>query len=149
MSVKTIKNNIVCFGEILWDVLPAGVMPGGAPMNVAYHLKKLKREPKLITRVGHDEWGKELIQLMEKNEISTDYFQIDYDLGTGKVIANVFDSSNVTYDIIAPVAWDQIQWDNSFEGLVADCDYFVFGSLATRNQKSRQTLYGLLELAKT
>jgi fructokinase len=149
MSEKTIKSKIVCFGEILWDVLPAGVMPGGAPMNVAYHLKKLRLEPTLITRVGHDQWGKELIQLMEKNEISTDHFQIDYDLQTGKVIANVIDSTNVTYDIIAPVAWDQIEWDHSFEQSVADSEYFVFGSLATRNQKSRNTLYKLLELAKT
>jgi fructokinase len=149
MSDKSIKSNIVCFGEILWDVLPVGVMPGGAPMNVSYHLKKLSLEPTLITRVGHDRWGKELIQLMEKNEISTDYFQIDYELETGKVIANVIDSTNVTYDIIAPVAWDHIQWDPSFEQLVSDSDYFVFGSLVTRNQKSRHTLYQLLEQAKT
>ncbi|MEO6813984.1 MAG: carbohydrate kinase [Ginsengibacter sp.] len=149
MSKKVEDLNIVCFGEILWDVLPGGAMPGGAPMNVAYHLKKLGFEPKLITRVGYDHWGEELIQLMKKSEISTDYFQIDHDSETGKVIANVFDNSNVTYDIISPVAWDQIQWDESFEQLVSESDCFIFGSLITRNEKSRSTLYQLLELAKT
>jgi len=63
------ENNypIVCFGEILWDVLPTGAVPGGAPMNVAYHLKKLGINPALITRVGLDDEGKKLIQLIERN----------------------------------------------------------------------------------
>ena len=36
---------IICFGEILWDSLPRGLFPGGAPMNVAYHLKQLGAHP--------------------------------------------------------------------------------------------------------
>jgi fructokinase len=148
MSAKFRNKNIVCFGEILWDVLPDGAMPGGAPMNVAYHLKKLNHDPQLITRVGHDEWGKGLIQLMERNKISTEYFQMDYTLGTGRVIATVLDNHNVSYNILNPVAWDNIQWEESFEQLVSDCDCFVFGSLITRNEKSRNTLFQLLELAQ-
>jgi fructokinase len=147
MAIK--ENNIVCFGEILWDILPDGAMPGGAPMNVAYHLRKLNYNPQLITRVGHDEWGKGLIQLMERNEISTEYFQMDHKLATGRVIANVIDNHNVTYDIINPSAWDHIQWEESFEQLLIDCDCFVFGSLAARNETSRKTLFQLLELATT
>jgi fructokinase len=143
------SHSIVCFGEILWDVLPNAAFPGGAPMNVAYHLKKLHYEPQLITRVGHDEWGKGLIQLMERHEISTEHFQMDHELDTGRVIANVIDKQNVTYEILNPVAWDNIQWETAFESLLNDCDCFVFGSLSARNQRTRNTLFQSLELAKT
>ncbi len=49
---------VVCFGETLWDVLPDGKQPGGAPMNVAYHLGKLGKNPAVISRVGKDELAK-------------------------------------------------------------------------------------------
>ncbi len=39
----TTKYNIACLGEILWDILPDQELPGGAPMNVAYHLQKLSQ----------------------------------------------------------------------------------------------------------
>jgi fructokinase len=144
------ENNypIICFGEILWDVLPTGAVPGGAPMNVAYHLKKLGINPALITRVGLDEEGKKLIQMMERNKISTEFFQMDFELITGKVNANLDDNREVVYEIIKPVAWDNIRWDKGFETLLSNARYFVFGSLVTRSEKSRDTLYKLLEMAK-
>lgn len=144
--IQPTKNRIVCFGEILWDILPDGAMPGGAPMNVAYHLSKMGLTPQLITRVGHDEWGKALIQLMEKNNISTDYFQMDHKLSTGKVIATPVDRNNVSYEIVNPSAWDHIEWEDSFENLLSESEQFIFGSLAARNATSRNTLFQLLEL---
>lgn len=145
---KTFKYQVVCFGEILWDVLPGGTVPGGAPMNVAYHLRKLGVEPALITRIGNDEWGKDLVNLMKRNKISVDFFQQDETLQTGKVTATIGDNNEVTYDIVKPVAWDNIQWQNDFESLVAEAGYFVFGSLATRSNVSCNTLLKLLDFAK-
>jgi fructokinase len=139
---------VVCFGEILWDVLPGNIVPGGAPMNVAYHLKKLGIQPALITRVGLDNYGKKLIQLMEKQGISTDYFQMDFELDTGKVTMTTGEDEHVHYDIVQQVAWDNIQWDDQFESLLSASAFFVFGSLSTRSEASRQVLYRLLEVAK-
>jgi fructokinase len=139
---------VVCFGEILWDVLPGNIVPGGAPMNVAYHLKKLGIQPALITRVGLDNYGKKLIQLMEKQGISTDYLQMDFELDTGKVTMTTGEDEHVHYDIVQQVAWDNIQWDDQFESLLSASAFFVFGSLSTRSEASRQVLYRLLEVAK-
>ena len=139
---------VVCFGEILWDVLPKCAVPGGAPMNVAYHLKKLGINPALITRVGTDDWGKNLIDLMSKNQIDTSYIQFDSEFETGKVNATICPNNEMSYDILKPVAWDNIQWDNDFENLMSDSDFLVFGSLITRSEVSRNTLYQLIELAK-
>jgi fructokinase len=139
---------VVCFGEILWDVLPGNIVPGGAPMNVAYHLKKLGIQPALITRVGLDNYGKKLIQLMEKQGISTDYFQMDFERDTGKVTMTTGEDEHVHYDILQQVAWDNIQWDDQFESLLSTTAFFVFGSLSTRSEASRQVLYRLLESAR-
>ena len=138
---------VVCFGEILWDILPGNMVPGGAPMNVAYHLKKLGIEPALITRVGLDNYGKKLIQLMEKQGIATDFFQMDFELDTGKVTMTPGEGDQVHYDICQPVAWDNIQWDDQFLALLAQSAYFIFGSLSTRSEASRKVLYRLLETA--
>lgn len=142
------KHNVVCFGEILWDILPDIALPGGAPMNVAYHLKKLGQNPALITRIGHDDYGKRLVELMEKYTVSTEYFQLDFSLETGKVKANVH-GNETNYDIINPVAWDNILWETSFSKLLLDAEYFVFGSLCARGEQSRNTLFQLLEAANT
>lgn len=145
-SLKT-KHPVVCFGEILWDILPNKITPGGAPMNVAYHLKKLGLEPGLITRVGLDNYGKKLIQLMEKEDISTEFFQMDFELDTGRVTMLPGEGDDIHYDIVKPVAWDNIQWDNGFIPLLADSSYFIFGSISTRCEASRSVLYRLLEIA--
>lgn len=141
-------NKAVCFGEILWDVLPTATLPGGAPMNVAYHLKKLGNESAMISRIGNDGWGKKLIQLLTENKINCANVQTDEKLQTGKVNATIGRNNEVTYDIIKPVAWDNISWQDNFESLISNADYFVFGSLAARSSLSQTTLFKLLELAK-
>lgn len=148
MNMPANNFRVVCYGESLWDILPGSAYPGGAPMNVAYHINKLGIPPALITRVGHDTEGKKLILLMEKSRISTDFFQMDFELNTGKVIAAVAGSGEVTYDILKSVAWDHIQWDSQFTSLASDAAYFVFGSLSARGETSRNTLFSLLEIAK-
>lgn len=138
---------VVCFGEMLWDVLPAGARPGGAPMNVAYHLQKLGLRPAVITRVGADENGRQLVQILKSNGIATDYMQTDAQQQTGVVLASLNERAEATYDIVKPVAWDFIQEQEDLKKLVADARYFVFGSLAARNDTSRDTLFKLLEQA--
>lgn len=140
--------DVVCFGEVLWDILPDKSLPGGAPMNVAYHLKKLGSHPALITKVGIDDYGKKLINLLSENGLTTDFFQIDYDHPTGLVYANPNEHNEVVYDIVFPSAWDFIQWEDAFTNLLSAAEYFVFGSLTSRNKISRDTLYQLLEVAK-
>lgn len=142
------KHEVVCFGEILWDILPTGAKPGGAPMNVAYHLRKLGISPALITRVGKDQWGRDLLTLMNEQKISTDFFQLDENLATGVVNAQINLNNEVTYDIVKPVAWDNIMWQNGMGTLISEAAYFVFGSLASRSEVSRNTLFQLIEKAK-
>jgi fructokinase len=139
---------VVCFGEVLWDILPSGSVPGGAPINVAYHLHKLGKDPALITRVGYDKEGMDLVKVFSSYNVCTDFFQVDYEYETGKVFGKPNEFNEMTYDIVAPSAWDHIHWDEGFEELVSNCKYFVFGSLAARHKVSRDTLFRLLSIAR-
>jgi fructokinase len=142
-------NNIISYGEILWDLLPSGALPGGAPMNVAYHLQKLGQSPAFISRIGLDEKGKDLLTFLKTKNVDAEHVQLDYHLPTGIVHATANDHGEMQYDIVSPVAWDNIAVADDTVALVKQAEYFIFGSLATRNKISRDTLFTLLEEAHT
>jgi fructokinase len=138
---------IACFGEMLWDVLPTGRQPGGAPLNVAVHLHQFGLVAQLISRVGHDDLGAELVAFVESKGLSTCYVQRGETHLTGVVKANVDDANEVVYKIVQPVAWDYIQYEPALGSLVETSAAFVFGSLAARCPTTRETLYRLLPSA--
>lgn len=144
------KSNypVVCFGESLWDFLPERKLPGGAPANVAYHLQKLGKNPAVISRIGNDELGNELIKEFRSKSIETDFFQVDNKYETGKVFATVKENHEVEYEIVQPVAWDFIECIKKDEEIISNAEYFVFGSLVSRNKNSRNSLLRCLEFAK-
>jgi fructokinase len=140
---------VYCFGEILWDVLPDGPQPGGAPFNVSYHLTKLKVPTGLISRIGDDENGRKLEALVDQFGVNKDLLQRDQRHDTSQVIAKIDAEKNeVTYDIVFPVAWDFIELSEETIANVKEADYFVYGSLVARNDISRNTLLKLLDHAK-
>ncbi|MCB0557257.1 MAG: hypothetical protein KDD02_27175, partial [Phaeodactylibacter sp.] len=71
------QPTIICFGEVLWDLLPTGRIAGGAPMNVAFHVNQMGMQSKMISSIGDDDLGKELKRFMENKGISTDLIQTD------------------------------------------------------------------------
>ncbi|KEQ28387.1 carbohydrate kinase family protein [Pedobacter antarcticus] len=146
MNLSKIKS-VVCFGEILWDILPDGKRPGGAPMNVAYHLYKLGLQSHLISSIGNDKAGIELLDFLNRIGVSSDWIQTNAHYDTSQVLASINQANEVSYEIVAPVAWDYIHWDNEMEQLIKAADAFVFGSLGSRNETSRATLIKMLEHA--
>lgn len=148
MTKESILPLITCFGEILWDNLPSGRMAGGAPMNVAYHLNRLGAESQMISRTGDDAAGKELIAFCSNIGLPTNLIQTDPAYPTGEVIGTVTANHEVVYDIRLGAAWDYIAYEPDFEQLAKRMDAFVFGSLASRNNVSRETLLQLLDHAK-
>lgn len=138
----------MCFGEVLWDLLPGGKKPGGAPMNVAYHLHKLGLKSHMISSVGQDEAGLELLDFLKSIELPLTYIQQDALHQTSAVQATVGDNHEVSYDILFPVAWDFIRWEPAHEQLISNADAFIFGSLGSRNETSREALLKMLDYAK-
>ena len=141
-------KNVVCFGEVLWDVLPAGRNLGGAPLNVAYHLHLLGVHSTVISRIGNDTQGSELRRLLVALGLDAGFIQTDEHHQTSEVRATIAADDEVTYEIISPVAWDFIAYEKQFDAMIERAEMLVFGSLAARNETSRRTLYQLIEKAK-
>lgn len=137
-------REILCFGEALWDLPPGGMVPGGAPMNVALRLQRLGAPVKLLTRVGDDDLGRRLTTYMAEQGLDTDRVQVDAQHPTGRVLVDLSDPREARYDVEQPAAWDFIANDPA----QVDPDVLVFGSLAARSAGSRTTLLALLETAR-
>jgi fructokinase len=139
---------ITCFGETLWDILPTSKQPGGAPMNVAADLRNFGLDARMISRVGSDELGTELLDFIAQKGLPLDLIQIGQTHLTGVAKANISDANEVTYKIVQPVAWDYIQLAPNLIEAVQNSDFFIYGSLAARSQQTHETLLALLEVAQ-
>lgn len=136
------KNKILCFGEMLWDIFPDGAVPGGAPMNVAIGLKKLGSDVFILSSCGKDELGVNLLEYLHQNGLSTEYVQ-QSNYPTGAVNVHLSEKKDATYEIVFPSAWDYIEKPQA----LPEFDILVYGSLSCRNKTSFETLSSLLETA--
>lgn len=143
MNLDILNETAVCYGEILWDVLPDGPQPGGAPLNVAYHLNKFGVHTGIISKIGNDNKGKSLIKLLDEWGISQRMIQVDDMYPTSEVIAKMSADNEVSYEIVFPVAWDFIIVNESIIKQVETAKYLIFGSLSSRNEVSRASLHTL------
>jgi fructokinase len=141
-------KNIICFGEVLFDVFPTHKKIGGAPLNVALRLASLGINAQIISRVGNDEIGRELLAFIKKNGVDTDTIQIDENLSTGEVIVQLNEKGSASYTINYPVAWDKIICIPEDEIMVKKADALVFGSLVCRDSVSQNSLLEIINYAK-
>lgn len=140
-------SRVVSFGEILWDKLPSGKVPGGAPLNFAYRLNSFQNSLSIISKVGDDLLGKGLTEFLNKNGLDTEHIQISKIYKTGEVNVSIDKNGIADYDILNPVAWDDISLNSKNIELTKNSSVFVFGSLICRNMTSRRTLKELLKIA--
>lgn len=91
------QTEILCIGSVLWDVIgrsdrsmrvgsdvPGRIIrvPGGVAMNIAMALSRFGLTPNLLTAVGRDAPGDELIEAAKVRGISTDHVYRSQDLPT-------------------------------------------------------------------
>ncbi len=139
------QNLAICYGEVLWDILPDGPQAGGAPLNVCYHLNKLGLPAGMISCIGDDDNGRKLIEIMQSANIATSLIQTNPAYKTGEVIAEIDATDEVRYTIVSPVAWDNIEHQQEQAEALSGARYLVYGSLGSRSTTSRNTLFRLLE----
>ena len=133
------------FGEILWDCLPSGRHAGGAPFNVAAHLAQLGVSVSLLSAVGQDALGDEILEVAKDKGVNVQFVsRARVGLPTGTVIAIVDAMGNATYELVQPVAWDEIIISAEALAAVAEAGAFIFGSLATRSPYNLEQLDRLL-----
>jgi len=136
------KNKVICFGEVLWDMLPSGKVAGGAPMNVAFRLKELQHDVQLFTAIGEDELGLELLEILKGMGLSKNVHTSEH-LPTGTVAVELSEAGNASYTIVEGVAWDEIPV-NAFPSQPFQ---LIFGSLALRSDVNQTTILTLIDQA--
>jgi len=131
----------------LWDVFPDKARIGGAPLNVASRLSATGIETEIISRIGTDQKGKDILVYLKGNNVGTENIELDATYPTGMVNVTLSSSGSATYEIAYPSAWDKIEISESSLNAVSKADVFIFGSLVCRDEISRNTLFHLLESA--
>ena len=123
---------VLSFGEVLMDCFPDKNVIGGAPFNVAIHLKRLGEDAGIITKVGKDELGGQIHEILQKEGLAAE-LQIDKNYPTGRV--------DVTLDNGQPSYYIHEGCGQEFIGEkeVQTPNYFVFGSLALFFEKNKKS----------
>ena len=113
---------------------------GGAPFNVAWHLRGLGAAPLLISRIGNDEAGQKILTKMASWNMDTRGIQHDEQHATGKVNIKL-SNGQPAFTILPDVAYDHINLDEA-EKVTGQQSRGIFyhGSLVARDETSRNTL---------
>lgn len=125
-------------GEALWDVLPEGKKIGGAPANFAYHVSQFGLPSCVVSAIGDDALGKEIIENFTSKGLDQLIAEVPYPTGTVQV--EIDQTGIPLYDIKENVAWDNIPYTEHLDALAKRTKAVCFGSLAQRNVVSRETI---------
>ena len=137
------KEYVVGMGEALWDVLPEGRKIGGAPANFAYHVSQFGLPSVVVSAVGDDPLGDEILENFTSKGLTHKVDKVPYPTGTVQV---ELDQEGIPmYDIKENVAWDNIPFTPELEEIAKNAKAVCFGSLAQRNIVSRQTIAKFLD----
>lgn len=137
------NNVVVGMGEALWDVLPEGKKIGGAPANFAYHVSQFGLPSCVVSAVGNDPLGKEIIENFTSKGLTHMLAEVPYPTGTVQV--EIDPAGIPQYEIKENVAWDNIPYTRRLEALASKTKAVCFGSLAQRNVVSRNTINRFLD----
>ena len=134
---------VVGMGEALWDMLPEGKKIGGAPANFAYHVSQFGLDSRVVSAVGEDELGAEILKNFREKKLNCMIETVPYPTGTVQVELDI--NGVPCYDIREGVAWDNIPFTPALEGLAQQTRAVCFGSLAQRSVVSRETINRFLD----
>lgn len=132
-------------GEVLWDLLPAGKQLGGAPANFAYHAHALGAEAWVVSRVGNDTLGREILDRLRGFGLHTDGITTDPTVPTGTVTVALDARGTPTFTIHENVAWDLLEVNEAAQRAAARADAICFGTLGQRHPVARAAIRALLQ----
>ena len=135
---------IVGMGEVLWDMLPEGKKIGGAPANFAYHVSQYGFDGCVVSAVGDDKLGNEILESFNNRRLNYLIQRVPYPTGTVQI--ELDEAGIPRYEIKENVAWDNIPFTVDLEKLAKKTRAVCFGSLAQRNTVSRETINRFLDV---
>ena len=146
-EAKENSGLVIGIGEVLFDLFAEGKQLGGAPANFAYHAARLGAEGVVVSAVGCDALGDEVVALLDNRAVKHHLARVDAPTGTVRV---TLDERGVPrYEICEGVAWDRLPFDEELMAMAGRCDALCFGTLAQRSEESRRSIYRLIDAIPT
>ncbi len=126
-------------------MLPLGKQAGGAPFNFTFHSYQLGWPAVMVSRVGKDELGQDLLEKCKELGLNPEFLQEDLIHPTGTVEVELDSQGQAEYEIKEDVAWDHLEWNDGLKNLAGNCAAVCFGTLCQRHSVTRNTLKNFLE----
>jgi len=142
--------SVLCFGELLWDIIDGKEYIGGAPYNVAAHNKKLGVDSYMYTRVGDDDLGKKALNEVKRHQVNTEFVQIDTQHQTGTACVQLDDNAVPTFTLTKNTAYDFIEASPETCNAInaKKFDLFYFGTVSQKGAISEKSLHFILDNCK-
>ena len=125
-------------------MLPEGKKIGGAPANFAYHVSQYGFDGYVVSAVGDDKLGNEILESFNNRRLNYLIQRVPYPTGTVQI--ELDEAGIPCYEIKENVAWDNIPFTVDLEKLAKKTRAVCFGSLAQRNTVSRETINRFLDV---
>jgi fructokinase len=131
---------ICAIGEALWDVYDDAKFLGGSPVNVAFHLQQAGESAGLVSRVGADSWGDDLIGHLTALGIDARAVQRDDSRSTGQVRIEVDSQGQPTFQCSREAAFDYLSFHDEMVQIAQSADAVYFDTLGQRHELARSTI---------
>jgi fructokinase len=141
------SNSILAYGEVLWDLLPAGPALGGGPLNFGYRLSSLGDPVIMVSRLGRDDLGERAAHEIRALGMDAGFLQWDDTRPTGTVPVELDSQGHPRFTILPDVAYDEIETTPNLLALAARARCICFGTLIQRSARSRDTLTNIMQAA--
>ncbi|KAK2992032.1 hypothetical protein RJ640_014893 [Escallonia rubra] len=153
--------SIVCFGEMLIDFVPdtAGVSlaesqgflkaPGGAPANVACAIAKLGGSSAFIGKVGKDEFGYMLADILKKNGVNGDGVCFDEHARTALAFVTLKRDGEREFMFYRNPSADMLLKESELNmDLIKQAKIFHYGSISLITEPCRSAHMAAMKAAK-
>ncbi len=135
---------VLVLGESLFDVFPASKRFGGAPFNFACHLQRFGYPVTLVSRVGADSDGEEILDILGRYDFDLSFIQVDPRHATGQAIVSLDRQGIATYTFPDNSAYDHLHLDDLRFPAEQPPQLVYLGSLLQRSDGARAQVQRLL-----
>ncbi len=141
------EQSVLALGELLWDILPSEKLLGGAPANFCFRLQQLGIPARMVSRVGSDRLGDELLFELEARSFDLSLVQRDPIVPTGTVDVVLTAEGNPSFTINTNVAYDHLEVSAELLVAAKKSSLICFGTLVQRSVQTREAVYTVLDEA--
>ncbi|CAM8893759.1 unnamed protein product [Rhodiola kirilowii] len=155
------KSLVVCFGEMLIDFVPtvSGVSlaeapafkkaPGGAPANVAVAVSKLGGSSAFVGKVGSDEFGYMLAEILKDNNVDNSAMRFDKKARTALAFVTLRDDGEREFLFFRHPSADMLFSETELDiKLIKQATVFHYGSISLIDEPCKSAHKTAMRVAK-